>query len=177
MALFGLGLFEFIPARPPRALLFRWAVFVCGSPLSLFSLLQFTVAAGLSVLANCDCAYPWESHHTGQVVPKWRAQMACWFSIAAPLSSPGALRFSSRYTNKFVRRLQVADMSLPVWQEVPYLSVSISLSQLGAWPTNLDPMTKIGFGPAPSWGCVLIAGVSLIMDSIISESIKVHLEH
>lgn len=51
--------------RGPRALLFRWAVFVCGSlpqmnsPLSLFSLPRSTAASGLSVLANCCRAHSW----------------------------------------------------------------------------------------------------------------------
>lgn len=73
----------------PRALLFRWAVFVCGSlpqinsPLSLLSLLQSTAASGLSVLANCCCAHSWEKPPTGQIVPKWRAEMTFWFTTAA----------------------------------------------------------------------------------------------
>lgn len=71
--------------RGPRALLFRWAVFVCGSlpqmnsPLGLLSLLQSTAASGLSVLANCCRAHSWEKPPTGQIAPKWRAEMTCWF--------------------------------------------------------------------------------------------------
>lgn len=129
----------------PRALLFRWAVFVCGSlpqinsPLSLFSLLQSTVASGLSVLANCCCAHSWEKPPTGQIVPKWRAEMACWFATAAQLSSPCALCSKSRIASKILRQLQVADMSLPVCGEVTYLSVSFFLPQNGVVDSNFGP--------------------------------------
>lgn len=114
----------------PRALLLRWAVFVCGSlpqinsPLSLFSVAA--VHSGQWTLRPCQLSLRslLGEPPTGQIVPKWRAQMACWFAAAARLLSPRALRFMNRSANKILRRLQVADMSLPVCEEVTYLSVS-----------------------------------------------------
>lgn len=129
----------------PRALLLRWAVFVCGSlpqinsPLGLLSFAA--VHGGQWTLRSCQLSLRslLGEPPTGQIVPKWRAEMACWFAAAAQLLSPRAPRFTNRNANKILRRLQVADMSLPVCEEVTYLSVSFFLCRRpGAWPA----MTK-----------------------------------
>lgn len=85
MALFGPRLFEFIPSWP-RALFFRWAVFVCGSlpqintPLGLFLCcppLTFPAHSSTSLLAHCQPAESRGSYPKDKLSPngvqKWQA--------------------------------------------------------------------------------------------------------
>lgn len=108
MALFGPGLFEFIPSCP-RALFFRWAVFVCGSvpqintPLVLFSLPPSSrVPCPQQHFAPHPLSACWllGTPPEGRTVPKWCAEMAGWSpQTAAQLLSPPALSSENRDTN------------------------------------------------------------------------------
>ena len=108
MALFGPRLFEFIPPCP-QALVFRWAVFVCGS------LPQINTPLGLLYLLPSSHV-PCPQQHSpprplstcwllgklpeGQTVPKWRAEMAGWSpQSAVHLLSPPAPSSKNRDAN------------------------------------------------------------------------------
>lgn len=132
----------------PRALLLRWAVFACGSspqinsPLSLFSLLQSTVASGLSVPANCCCAQSWEKPPTGQIVPKWRAEMACWFTTAAQLVSTACFALRAQLQARFWDNCKW--QTCHSWFARRWLTslFLFSLLQNGVWPSILGLMAK-----------------------------------
>lgn len=130
----------------PRAFLFRWAVFVCGSspqinsPLSLFSLMQSTAASGLSVLANFCCALSWgkATHRTNCPQMASRNGMLVRYCCTTLICLCALLQWQARFWDNY--KWQTCHS----WFVGRWLTslFHFSLPQNRAWPAILGLIAK-----------------------------------